>query len=69
MKRIKDQTIGNQRPTHLGTVNGVRYFEHPRYGDESPLLANLDGVWYITDFWEVPDLSDVCELMVMGERA
>ena len=41
--------------TYMGTTAGIRFYEDPDHGDEVPLLANINGRWYRTDFWEVPD--------------
>lgn len=49
--------------THLFTVAGVRFFEHPIYGDESPLLASVNGDMIHTDFWERPEADEVIEFL------
>ena len=41
--------------THVGTVAGVRFYEHPIHGDESPLIAKFNGDWVATFFWEIED--------------
>lgn len=56
MKRINKQARCTElRPDYIGTRNGIRYFEHPVYGDEHPLLAKIEGVWFTTDELELPD--------------
>ena len=41
---------------YIGTVNGVRYYEHVEHGDESPLVAvDQRGRVYISDHWELPN--------------
>ena len=47
-------------PTLIGTLAGVRYYEHPTRGDEAPLIAiGHDGRVRKTGFWEMPSLSDI----------
>lgn len=48
-------------PEHIGTVAGIRFFEHPFYGDEAPLIIKQHGEWRITDFYEVPDLLELVD--------
>ena len=45
----KDKLL-NRRPALVGTVNGVRLYEYPVYGDEAPLVMVCCG---LTDFWEM----------------
>lgn len=46
-------------PTLIGIVNGVRFYEHPIYGDESTLIASKGDMFGISDFWELPDITEV----------
>jgi hypothetical protein len=47
-------------PTHIGTVLGVDYFEHPTLGDESPLIEiGADGKLKLSDWWELPSVNEV----------
>lgn len=39
--------------TYIGMIEGIRYFEHPIYGDESPLICIINGTWYQSEDWEV----------------
>ena len=49
--------------TYLGTVAGVPFYEHPTLGDESPLLfIDAEGKARLSDFWELPELSEFVEL-------
>lgn len=51
-------------PTHIGTVAGIRFFEHPTKGDESPLVIfdrSNTNRWIITEFWEVPGIEELFE--------
>lgn len=51
-----------KKPTLIGVVLGVRFYEHPTLGDEAPLVAICeDGKKRRTDFWDVPDFDEVCE--------
>lgn len=46
--------------TLIGTVSGIRFYEHPYLGDEAPLIAVLpDGTMGDTDFWELPSIDEV----------
>lgn len=50
-------------PTLIGTVLGVQFFEHPTYGDESPLLAmNKSGLLVDTGYYELPSFHEVADL-------
>ncbi len=58
MKRFiqkAQKKITAEKPTYIGRVDGVSYFEHPFKGDEAPLLAKLDGSWFQSDHWELPE--------------
>ena len=46
-------------PTHIGTVAGIRFFEHPTKGDESPMIVKSNGIWHLTDFWDMPTLEEL----------
>ena len=49
--------------THIGTVCGVPFYEHPTLGDESPLLyITADGRAKLSDFWELPDPLDYADI-------
>jgi hypothetical protein len=51
-----------QVATHIGTVCGVPFYEHPTLGDESPLLyITAAGTVAISDFYELPDPIDFSE--------
>lgn len=51
-----------QAGTHIGTVCGVPFYEHPTLGDESPLLyITAAGTVAISDFWELPDPIEFAE--------
>lgn len=46
---------------YIGNVAGVRFYEHPYYGDESPLLAydTRTGQWGVSHWWELPRFEDI----------
>ena len=49
-----------KNPTHIATVLGVDLYEHPEYGDESPLVAiTSDGRKCKTDLWDVPSIEEM----------
>ena len=55
IKRYNPEKFFNRNPTLLGSVSGIHFYEHPVYGDESPLVAKLpDGTVGLTCHWEVP---------------
>lgn len=46
--------------THIGTVCGVPFYEHPTLGDESPLIyITEDGRAKVSDFWELPCIEEL----------
>ena len=47
------------KPTYLMTVAGYRFYEHPHDGDESPMLVEIDGQFYQTDWWDRPDDEEI----------
>ena len=45
-----------KQPTHIGTVSGYDFYEHPTKGDESPLMViTPDGKVHATYEWELPE--------------
>lgn len=44
---------------YIGTVAGIKFYEHPTRGDESPLMILKDGKLVRSPFWELPDLAEV----------
>lgn len=49
----------SRKPTFIGRVNGIDLYEHPVYGDESPLVAmTAEGLVKRTSNWELPDAMD-----------
>ena len=47
-------------PYYIGIVAGHTFYEHPTYGDESPLVViGLDGNVKVSDFWELPSREEL----------
>lgn len=61
MVRTEENTLkyDNLNPTHIGTVGGIRFHEHPTRGDESALIVRTTKRWVITSFWDMPTLEDL----------
>jgi len=55
------ERIMSQSPTLCGVVAGVRFYEHPKHGDEVGLMALADGQLYQTDFYDVPSLDELMD--------
>jgi hypothetical protein len=56
-----------QTATHIGTVCGVPFYEHPTLGDECPLLyITAAGAVGVSDFWELPDPIDYADIAPMN---
>ena len=53
IRMLNRDKLLNRRPTLVGTVNGVRLYEYPVYGDETPLVMVCCD---LTDFWEMSDV-------------
>lgn len=45
--------------TIIAHVAGRSFIEDPHYGDEMPLFMYDGRDFYMTDFWEAPDVEDV----------
>lgn len=46
-----------QNPTHLATVRGVMFYEHPTRGGDAPICAIVEGKLVVTDAWDCGDLE------------
>ena len=53
IRMLNRDKLLNRRPILVGTVNGVRLYEYPVYGDKEPLVMVCCG---LTDFWEMSDV-------------
>jgi hypothetical protein len=60
VKKYSKARVLSDKPVLIGIVAGIKFYEHPRKGDESPLIAD-DGVgnFGLTDFWEVPTIEEL----------
>jgi hypothetical protein len=50
-------------PTLVDECNGVDYYEHPKHGDCSPVLAvsHVDQLATVTEFWDTDDFTPESE--------
>lgn len=39
----------------VGIVGGVSYYEHPRYGEDAPLIIEVENEWWSTEYYELPE--------------
>lgn len=47
-------------PTHIGTVSGRAYYEHPTLGDESPLIEiTPEGKVRVSEWYDLPRPCDL----------
>lgn len=51
----------SDKPTLIGVSLGWRFYEHPKYGDETGLVAyrKATNELYLTDFYDVPTLEEL----------
>lgn len=52
-KMPSQEAITKDNPTYIGESDGIDYYEHPRLGDEAPLIAKVNGVWYQSENWDL----------------
>ncbi len=52
-------TIKDNDLAILATVNGFKIAEHPTLGEDHETLIKVDGEWFTTDDYDVPDIDDV----------
>lgn len=57
----REKFLGDN-PTLIGVVAGIKFYEHPKKGDESPLIADTGTEIGLTDFWELPEITDLYEI-------
>lgn len=53
------ERILKDNPTYYGVVAGINFLEHPRLGDEVGMLALYDGKIYQTDWYDLPQYTDI----------
>lgn len=58
----------DSNPSHMATVYGYRFYEHPVYGDEAPLCVvtpsgRLLPPWE-ADFWDVPSWEEMVDAVI-----
>lgn len=51
--------ITAEKPFFIGRVAGFSFYEHPIMGDETTMLVKFDGVWYLSDQWEIVDADEL----------
>lgn len=59
IKRYKKATVMKDNPVLIGVVAGIRFYEHPIFGDEYPLIAVIKEKCGLTNFWEIPSLEQL----------
>lgn len=62
-KQYDPKKVFADGPTLVGVVAGIRFYEHPRRGDEVPLIAyhKPSGLMGLSVFWEVPALEEIAD--------
>ena len=50
-------------PTHIASVLGIEFFEHPVLGEYAPLIAIYGDFCVLSDEWDVPNEDCAEELM------
>ena len=43
----------------IANIGGIDLYEHPKYGDECPLLFKIDGAFVESDLYNEPNLDPV----------
>ena len=41
----------------IANIGGIDLYEHPKYGDECPLLFKIDGAFVESDLYNEPNLD------------
>tara|TARA_R100000742_G_C4261904_1_gene79709 strand:- start:208 stop:414 length:207 start_codon:yes stop_codon:yes gene_type:complete len=61
MKKSREERIFNLNPSLIGTVKGFKFYEHPLYGDEEPLMVVTPDKEFLefTEFYELPTIDDI----------
>lgn len=50
-----------QAPTLIGQIAGCKFYEHPVYGDESPMVAIFNGKKWTSPFYDLPSLGETID--------
>lgn len=58
-KPYSREKVMADNPTLSGVVGEVKFYEHPKFGDESPLIADTGDQFGLTDHWELPSLEEI----------
>lgn len=51
--------IDDLKPVRIGFSGGLTFYEHPIRGDEASLIVKVDGRWYSSPWYELPDRFEV----------
>jgi len=51
----------SDKPTLIGVVKGIAFYEDPEYGDEETLMRydRATGTYVHTDFWDLPHPNEL----------
>jgi len=58
MEKLNTTKVKKANPTFLWNEGGIKFYEHPTKGDESPALALIDGEFYLSDIWDKGDFEN-----------
>lgn len=58
-KKVNQEKLMKHNPSMIGMVLGIRFYEHPILGDESPLIAVTKDYCGVTEFYELPTREDI----------
>ena len=58
-KQINKAKFMAHNPTLIGNVAGYRFYEHPTEGDESPMIVIGHGLCGLSDYWDLPDITEL----------
>lgn len=61
IKPYNKEKVMAKKPTLIGCVSGIRFYEHPTFGDEYPLIASRGSEFGLTELWEVPTLEELVD--------
>ena len=56
--RLYDKQEVIESCTFMGSMCGLRYYEHPVYGDESPVIVVKGNIAWMTDFYDQYNETD-----------